>query len=77
VGVYANPRRPEKVGHQVGPVDDCPDLEGARDAAGTRAADLMADISPRALGRDRGRGFLHHGGLDVARLGDVLDTLRH
>jgi hypothetical protein len=53
-------------------LDDCADSEGARSTARARAVDVVADISARALGRDRGGGLLHDRSLDVAWSGDVL-----
>jgi hypothetical protein len=52
------------------PVDGCAGPEGKRDSAGARAAHVVADLLAGALGRDRGRRFLHNRGLDVAGLGD-------
>jgi hypothetical protein len=39
-------------------------------------AHVVADLSEAALGCNRGRGFLHDGGLDLARLGDLLHRVR-
>jgi hypothetical protein len=47
-------------------IDDRPDPEGAGCAAGAGAADVVAHVSARALGRDRRGRFLHDGGVDVA-----------
>ena len=41
------------------------------------AADVVANVFASALGRDCRRGLLHHGSLDVARLGHVLHDLCH
>ena len=38
--------------------------------------DVMAGVSPRALGRGGGGGFLYDGSLDVARVDDVLHPVR-
>jgi hypothetical protein len=41
--------------------------QGPRDPAGTGPADLLADVPPGPLGRDRRSGLLHHRGLDPSR----------
>jgi hypothetical protein len=56
-------------------VDDRPDREGARNAAGPGAADFVADVSAGRLGRHRRGGFLYEAGLDLARAGDVLHAV--
>jgi hypothetical protein len=61
----------KNVGHRVGRSTIARILKGARAAAGTGAVDLVADMSSRAVGRDRRRRFLHDRGLDLARLGHV------
>jgi hypothetical protein len=58
----------KNVGHRGGTVDDCQNPEVAGDSAGAPAADVVANISAGALGRDRGRGVLHDRSPDVARL---------
>jgi hypothetical protein len=57
-------------------LNDCSNTQGARPAAGAGAPDVVADVSPRALGRGGRGGFFHHGSLDVARIGDVPHRVR-
>ena len=66
----------KNVGHRVGRSTIARILKAHGRAAGAGAADVVADVSARALGRDRRRGFLHDGGLDVARPRDVLHGVR-
>jgi hypothetical protein len=76
LGLHVDPRSPQESWASCWPLDDRPDSQEARTAAGAGAADLVADVSSRALGRG-GRGrFLHDGSLDMARIGDVLHRLR-
>ena len=77
MGLHADSRSAEQRRASRRPLDDRPDLEGALSAAGAGAADVVADVSARTLGRDRGRRFLHDGGLDVAWLGHLLHGVRH
>src|SRR5580765_1436051 len=48
----------------------------SRPATRSRAADLVADVLARTLGRNRRRRLLDDGSVDVARLGDLLHALR-
>ena len=66
----------KNVGHRVGRSTIARILKAAGVPPRAGAADVVADVSASALGRDRRRGFLHDGGLDVARLGDVLHRVR-
>jgi hypothetical protein len=68
VGLHADARRAEEPRASRRALNDRSDLEGSGRAAGARATHVVADISPRALGRDRRRGFLHDRVLDVARV---------
>jgi len=77
VGVHADPGRAQERRPPRGPLDDSADPEGGGLAAGSAAPDIVADVSPRALGRDRRIGFLHHRSLDVAGPRDVLHGVRH
>ena len=54
----------QNVGHRVSR-SSSPDPEGAQDAARARAADVVADVSAGALGRDR-QGDFFDGGLVAA-----------
>ena len=72
LGLHADPGRAEECEASRGPLDDRVNLEGARPAARAGASDLVANVSPRALGRDRRRRFLHDRSVDVARPRDVL-----
>ena len=51
VGLHADPRSPQETWASCWPLDDHPDSQEARTAAGAGAADLVADVSSRALGR--------------------------
>jgi hypothetical protein len=75
VGLNADPRGAEKRGASRGPLDDRADSQGARPTSRARAADVVAHISARALGRDRRRGFLHDRSVDVARARPRCGTL--
>src|SRR5450830_2039104 len=75
MGLHADRRRAEERRPSGQPVDDRPDPESGWRATRTRATDLVADVSAGALGRDRGRRFLHDRGLDVAWVGDVLHAV--
>ena len=66
----------KNVGHRVSRSTIARILKAHGCSAGPRAPDVMADVSPGALGRDRRRGLLHDGSLDVSRLGDVLHGVR-
>ena len=77
VGLHTNPRSAEERRASRGPFDNRPDPEGRRRAASARAADLLADILARALGRHRRSRFLHHGSVDVAWACDVLHRICH
>src|SRR6059058_4695516 len=68
LGLHADPRRTEERGASGRTIDDRSNPQGAGDPAGAGATDVVASVSAGALGRDRGRGFLHHGGLDLAGL---------
>jgi hypothetical protein len=57
-------------------LNDCADSENPRPAADPGATHLLADLSPRARGRNRGRGLLHDRGVDVARLGHGVHGIR-
>ena len=57
----------ENVGHRVGRSTIARVLEAAGVPPVHGAADVVADVPAGALGRDRGRRFLHDGGLAVAR----------
>ena len=50
--------------------------EGPRGPEIGSGADVVADVPAGALGRDRGRRFLHDGGLDVTWPRDVLHRVR-
>src|SRR5438128_10208661 len=76
VWLHADPRRVEECWAPRRSLDDRTDPQGPWLATRPRPARVLADIPPRALGRDRRRGFLHNAGVDVARLGDVLHALR-
>ena len=76
VGLHADPRRAEERRPSRGPLDHSADPEGRRAAAGPAAPDVVADVSASALGRDRRRGFLHDGSLDVAGPGHVFTPSR-
>ena len=66
----------KNLGHRVGRSTIARILKAARTAAGAGAADLVADVPSRALGRDSRGRFLHDGSLDVTRIGDVLHGVR-
>ena len=57
MGLHPDPRRAAERRPSGQPVLDRPDPEGARDAARAGAADVVADLSAGALGRDRRDGF--------------------
>lgn len=59
------------------PVLDRPLPESVRHATRARTADVVVDVSARALGRDRRRGSLHDGSVDVAWPDDPLHGVRH
>jgi hypothetical protein len=64
------------VGHRVGRST----IRRILKAAGlppAAAPDFLADVSARALGRDRRSRLFHYGSLDVARLGHLLHGFRH
>jgi hypothetical protein len=64
--LHADPWRADERAPSGEPVLDRPDPQSARPAARARTADVVADISPGALGRDRWRGFLHVGSVDCS-----------
>ena len=72
LGLYTDPRRSEECRTSCRPLDDCPDSQEARLTAGAGAPNVVADISPSALGRNSRGRFLYHGSLDLARISDVL-----
>jgi hypothetical protein len=53
LGLYADPRGAEERRPSRRSLDDCAHREGARSATRTAAADVVADFSSLALGRDR------------------------
>src|SRR5262249_37058584 len=61
----------KNVGHRVGR-STIAYLEGARPPTGARAADVVADVCPVALGPECWGRFLHRRGLDLARPRDLL-----
>jgi hypothetical protein len=76
LGLHADPRRAEERRPSGGPLNDSTNPEGRRAPAGPAAPDVVADVPPRALKRDRRRRFLHDGGLGVARPCHVLHGVR-
>jgi hypothetical protein len=74
---YTDPGRPQECGASRGPLDDRPDSESTRCITRAGAPDVVADVSSRALGRDRRGRLLHDGGLDVAGVSHVLHGVRH
>jgi hypothetical protein len=77
LGIYSDPRRPQESGTSRRAIDYRSYPQGEGHSAGTGTADVVADIHPRAVGRDRGRGFLHNRSVDLAGLDDVLHRIRH
>ena len=57
MGLHAHPRRAEECRPSRRSVDDRTDPESGGRAAGTEAADLVADVPAGALGRDAGADF--------------------
>ena len=67
----------KNVGHRVGRSTIARILKAHGRITRAGAPDVVADVSSRALGRDRRGRFLHDGGLDVAGVSDVLHGVRH
>jgi putative transposase len=67
----------KNLGHHLGRSTVARILKPRGPAAGADAPNVAADVSARALGSDRGGGFLHHRGLDVAWPRDVLHGIQH
>ena len=57
MGLYPDRRCVEECRPSGQPLDDRSDPKGARGSAGARTADVVANISAGALGRDRGADF--------------------
>src|SRR4029453_15465364 len=72
LGLHADSGCTEECRASSGPIDHRPDPQSPRSTARPGPADLVADLSPGALGRDRRRGLLHDRGVDLARLSDLL-----
>ncbi len=77
VGLHADPRRAQECRPLRGPLDHSPDPEGGWPSARTATADLVADGSQGALGRDRRGGLFHDRGVELAWVGDLLHGVRH
>ena len=67
----------KNVGHRVGRSTIARILKAQGIPPVPERPDVVADVSAGALGRDRRRGFLHDGSVDVAGLGDLLHGVRH
>ena len=67
----------KNVGHRVGRSTIARILKAPGPPTCPGAADVVGDIRPRALGRDRRGRFLRDGGVDVARSRHLLHRVRH
>jgi len=77
MGVSADSGRAEEPQSSGRSIHDRWNLARPRHQPGARAADVMADVSRGALGRDCCRRLFHHRSLDCARPRHLLHAVRH